>query len=287
VVLPALILTVVLDYYGSKLAFIIYDGWWYQANEPIIRILSNLLFVNELWFYSIRPFSNGPFWSIGYEFWYYVLFALWFYLHNRAKYILIGTVCLFVGPKILLLAPVWVMGVVAFRLASSNKVSEKNGWILLFASIAGYLIYRASGGQEAVLEQTRIAVGNDLFEKLSWSKYFLSSYIIGAFIALNFIGFSSVSHRFSSFFEYLEKPIRYLASYTFILYLAHYPLLQFYSALTFNELTQETQPVLVVAGTIFSVWLLGSITERQKGNYKRMFTALWLRVVQGLTKPSS
>ena len=278
VVLPALVLTVILDTYGSQMAYKIYDGWWYKTDHPLLRFISNLFFINELWFYSIRPFSNGPFWSIGYEFWYYVIFGLAYYLKKPIKFVIIAIICLLVGPKILLLLPVWLMGVAVFKITSSKIITEKSGWFLLLLSFPCYLLYRIYGGQEYILNLTESMLGEELYDNLLWSKYFLSSYVIGLFISLNFIGFSAISHSFSTLLDNFRKSIRYLASYTFILYLAHYPLLQFFSALTFDNTAKNTQPVIVVAGTLFVVWLLGSVTEKQKGNYKRIFTALWLKL---------
>jgi len=275
VVLPALILTVTLDYFGSQIEFELYNGDWYETSYPVARFLANFFFVNELWFLSIRPFSNGPFWSIGYEFWYYVLFALAFFLKKPIKYILITMVCVLIGPSILLLMPIWLMGVIVFKITSTRDIPESFGWLLLMLSIFGYLFYRVNGGQEYILEHTINIVGTEFYENLHWSKFFTSSYIIGTFVSMNFVGFVAVSHRFEKFFSLLSKPIRYMASYTFALYLLHYPLLQFFSALTFSKETNETVPFIVLSGTLISVWLLGAITEKQKHNYKRIFTNLW------------
>ncbi len=39
--------------------------------------------LNEVWFISITSFSNVPYWSICYEMWYYVGFALIVFLPGR------------------------------------------------------------------------------------------------------------------------------------------------------------------------------------------------------------
>lgn len=237
-----------------------------------------MFFVNELWFFSIRPFSNGPFWSIGYEFWYYVLFALGYYLSIPIKYFLIAITSLVIGPKILILFPTWLAGVAVYKITSSSKTPEWLGWIFISVSTMGYLLFRLNGGHELLIEYTKTLIGDKTYESLLWSRYFASSYIIAVFVSLNFIGFSAISHRLEKALNYFELPIRYLASYTFILYLAHYPLLQFFSALSYNEITERTQPLLVVTGTLASVWLLGFVTEKQKNNYKRIFYGLWLKL---------
>jgi peptidoglycan/LPS O-acetylase OafA/YrhL len=284
VVLPALLLTVTLDLIGSQLSYDqLYTDWGYQASEPVARFFANLLFVNQLWFLDIRPFSNVPFWSIGYEFWYYVIFAVWFYMRGRSKYVLLLLVSFLVGPKIILLLPIWFLGVLVYKVTSSNRVSETYGWMLFMSSVILYSLYLLSGGHQYVFEQSKLLLGPDILSQLGWSKKFASNYIVGMLVAVNFIGFSAISHRFF-FLDYFAKPIRYLASYTFALYLLHYPLLTFFSALTFDPETNRTEPTIVVAGTVFFVWFLGGITEKKKGSYKVLFEKIWLFVKNGRTK---
>ncbi|MCF6258963.1 MAG: acyltransferase [Gammaproteobacteria bacterium] len=271
VVLPAIFVTVFLDFIGSNIDFSVYDGPWYQSDMPLVRIVANLFFINELWFSSIRPFSNGPFWSIGYEFWYYVLFAIIFYLKTPLRPVLFLFVCLLVGPKILLLAPVWLFGVIAYYVTLKKNMPEFFGWILLIISTGGYLLYRLNGGHEYILDMTKVWLGEDLYKSLSWSRYFLSSYIVGTFITLNFIAVSIVSHRISFLLNAIESPVRYLASYTFVLYLLHYPLLQFFSAATKGMEPGTGRAFIIVMSSLFIVWVLGYFTERKKYSYKLFF----------------
>lgn len=42
------------------------------------RYMLSALLSNELWFISAAPPINGPLWSLSYEFWYYVIFGLFF-----------------------------------------------------------------------------------------------------------------------------------------------------------------------------------------------------------------
>ena len=67
VAIPALLLTVVVDPIGLRFAPEIYPPNVYEGDVPLLRLGAALIFCNELWFATIRPFSNGPFWSLGYE----------------------------------------------------------------------------------------------------------------------------------------------------------------------------------------------------------------------------
>src|SRR6218665_1660870 len=70
-VLPTLLLTWVLDGLGRQLRPDVYD---YPFDQILPRLGGSVAMLNELWFISITSFSNVPYWSITYEFWYYVLF---------------------------------------------------------------------------------------------------------------------------------------------------------------------------------------------------------------------
>ena len=63
------------------------------------------------------------------------------------------------------------------------------------------------------------------------SRKFLSSYVIGLCVAANFIGAVTLAPHLSRIPAWLEQPIRYAAGLP-ALYLLHYPLLQFFAALT-------------------------------------------------------
>jgi len=90
VVWPALLLTCVLDYIGFR-----FNPGFYLAEIPIhhqfLRYLANAFFWADMGFMH-SSFYNGPFWSICYEFWYYMLFAAYCYLQGKWKYIGIGLI---------------------------------------------------------------------------------------------------------------------------------------------------------------------------------------------------
>lgn len=287
VVFPALLLTIVLDAAGWHFGYReLFEQWGYRGQHPLARTLANLFFVNQLWFLNVRPFSNVPFWSIGYEFWYYVLFAASFYFRGSLKYLGPLGVSVLVGPKILLLLPVWWMGVLVFKITSKNSVSERYGWLFFLTSLILYFLYTYVGGHQYVFEKTEQALGASNFASLSWSREFVDSYVMGLLVSCNFIGFSAISHRFSSVLRVFERPIRYCASYTFAMYLLHYPLLQFYAAVSYDETTGKTAGVVIVVWTLVSVWLLGFVTERQKGRYKKWFSAALDRACAQKTEPN-
>lgn len=290
VAVPALIMTFVLDRIGAQLSFEMYDGWWYQGDMPVWRFVSNLFFVNEIWFNSIRPFSNGPFWSLGYEFWYYVIFAAAFFLKQRpVKFIVVGVLCMFVGPKILLLLPVWLLGVQVYHVVNRRLISESQGWMLFVGSIVLYAMFRMGDYPDELYDYMVGKIGVVYMQDyLRWSQEFLSSYIIGLLVAMHFTGAAAIAPRFAKLLDLCERPIRYLAGYSFALYLLHYPLLQFMGAIARDMPTGSLRNAVVIFGSLAAVWALGVLTEHRKADWRRfvqfVFDLFTRKPVRGKSK---
>ena len=127
VVVVALLLTPILDYFGTSINEEIYQNnvaWDYIP----IRLFTNTFYIQELWFLNIRYFGNGPLWSLGFEFWYYVLFGLVMLCKYKYKYIFILVVSILVGPKILLYGVIWYFGVVVFNIHNKYQNIYFSRW---------------------------------------------------------------------------------------------------------------------------------------------------------------
>ncbi len=265
VALPALFVTVVLDHLGQALDPSLYDGWWYKYDAPVSRFLANALFVNELWFHSIRPFSNGPYWSLGYEIWYYALFGAAHFLTGRARTLIIVSILAVVGPKVLVLLPVWLLGVWAYRYSQRQTVRPSVAWALFLVPIAVYAGIKWAGLDKAVRALTMEGLGKDFVRaKLRWSDEFAISYVYAMLIAMNFIAVHSLSPIFWRCLKPMARPIRYLAGFTFSIYLFHYPLLQFFSACYGRDASDPTRQILLLISTGLAIGVLGSLTEKKK-----------------------
>lgn len=257
VVVPALIITLVLDHFGQTIDASTYTGEQYQASEPIMRVFASLFFVNELWFTSIRTFSNGPFWSLSYEFWFYAIYAALLYFAAWKKWLLAGAIMLIAGPKILMLFPVWLLGVATFHVGKKVNLSEMTSICLAILPVVVYFQLGALAVPSILMNQTVEWLGYDfVYESLKHSRRFLTDYIVAILLAIHLLGMISLSRSFS-FPAALEKPIRYLAGMTFSLYLFHYPFLQFYGSLVKDG-------VIIVVLTFVSILLIAPYTEGKK-----------------------
>ena len=268
VCVPALLLTLLVDGIGMRLAPHLYDFTWYEYSHPVARTVASLAFANELWFWSLHPFSNTPYWSVGYEFWYYVLFGAWLFTRGRGRWLACGLVALVMGPKILLLLPVWLAGVWAYRTRLAQRLSPGAAGLLCAATLAAYLAYRDSALPQDLARFTAQWLGSATSRQLGWSANFLGDYLVGALVALHFVGARRLLQDDAAVPPRLERGIRALAGYTFALYLFHNPLLQFFGALAHGLGLWDYRALPVVLGPLLVVSLLGARTERLKGPLK-------------------
>ncbi|MBI4964992.1 MAG: acyltransferase [Desulfomonile tiedjei] len=115
VLIPAIILTMLLDFIGTQLFPVRYsDPNLLPQTHGIIRFLVNAFSLQGLWGYRVQFGSNPALWSIGYEFCYYVLFGL---VTWKPKYwqLLVAATLLVYGPTVSFYGIIWALGVFAYR----------------------------------------------------------------------------------------------------------------------------------------------------------------------------
>lgn len=289
VVLPALLLTIAADLIGSRLDPSPYAAApRFPGMHPLVVLFDGIAFTGQLWFDQTQIWSNVPFWSLGYEAWYYVLFGIAFYIEGARKWVLLVIAAAIVGPKVLLLLPVWLMGVWTYHFIQRSTVSEAIGWLLLISSIALFTLYREFNMELRLRDLLVRLLGRPaVYEELTWSKWFLGSYLVGALVSLNFIGFAAVRERMAAVTEAIGPTVRRLAGFSFVTYLCHYPLLLLFAALYarfHGSVPRWWRAWIVLLPTIAALALLGRITEQQKGRYRWAFSTL-LGITLGNWRP--
>ncbi len=261
--LPVVLLCPLVDMAGAALNPAIYEGATTHG-LALLRILTSLAWLNEVWGVSIMSFSNVPYWSLCYEMWYYILFALCVFTGGRRRVMLLAGAALLLGPKILLLAPVWALGVVLHRWAPLQRVSPRAGAVLFVGSCIAFGLFQHYHLTELGSEWMRRLVGEHLHRQLTFSKFVLTDYPLALIIAANFVGFRAIAPVAGRVLLPFERPIRHLSAYTFSLYLMHQPLLQFYGALIDGDPAGPWYFLAVLAATLATIWLAGSVTELRR-----------------------
>jgi peptidoglycan/LPS O-acetylase OafA/YrhL len=279
VTVPALVVTAVLDSVGNSLAPKLYADHW---SDPMT--LANLqtpwltqfslsaFFMNELWFFDAWPGTNSPFWSLGYEATYYIIFGVIFFSRGSWQWVVVaGAVMVLIGPKVLLLLPIWIFGVAAWQLYRRVSMSPATGWTLLSLATLLYIAYLASGAKSALDGATERLLPQFSPSLYGMSAHFLSAYVSGVLFAIFILSFKGLESSFALVLSTFAPAIRALALCTFSMYLYHYPMIYFYRAVTLaitgrEEILSKSwlATVFVLGGTVISVFILAIFTEHKK-----------------------
>jgi peptidoglycan/LPS O-acetylase OafA/YrhL len=255
VAIPALVLTAVLDGIGMRINPEPYRGA-VQAFSPGL-LARCLAFLGEQWGAHRFPGSNGAYWSLGFEVWYYAAFASFLYAPRRWRWLAPTAVLAFIGPKVAVMFPAWLLGVATYRVCAAPRLPRSAGWALLvlpLAALAGYETMPHSPLQP--------------FQALSLAKDRIMStvddYFLAALFAAHLIGFVTVSDTFAPWLERHARPIRWVAGATFSIYLAHLPLLYFLSALSPWPKGSLATLALLLTLTPLLCLAFAEISERRK-----------------------
>lgn len=262
VLVPCLVFTFFLDkigyffnpnFYDGNLKNIISSAPANTVDWSIQSFISNIFFLQTIT--SPVYGSNGPFWSLANEFWYYLLFPLFYYFFYKklAIKIFILTIFLllsfFLGGKIIFLFPIWIMGYFSYLITiKENKFRLKENKIL-----AALIL---------------ICFTNILFSyKFININELIHDYIMGIITMLTVV---VLNHRM---FQIGEKISHFLSKISYSLYLIHFPLLALISAYYDNfRASTFTQGVLVFISSIllsiFLAYIIWYMFERHTDQIK-------------------
>lgn len=266
VVVPALVLTLLLDTAGRMIAPEYYK---LPYDQFAVRFFAALGMANEVWFISISPFSNFPYWSIAYEFWYYVIFGLAMLAPGRWRWAAVAVVALLLGPKIVLMMPIWLSGVLLYRWRWWQKLSLPAAVVLVVVSVAAGLWLHAVDSMQAVAAWLRPLIGDWLHHELAYSRHFLADYLLCVCVWLNFAGMRIVAARVAPLFLHIETPVRWAAGLTFTLYAIHNPVLLFWATVVRPDPSGLAGWWTITALTAATVIIVGAFTEKRRHVLRR------------------
>ncbi len=267
VALPALVVTFALDAIGRSLRPDLFTmSWGYDGTTSVQQFLAGASFVNELWTWHIRQGSNVPYWSLGYEVWYYIAFGLAFFLKGRRRFAAAAGALVIAGPAIAVMFPLWLGGAGVYHLCKRRPPTPVAGLALFVAAIAVWLGYE-------VMAWTH---GRWLLPDMLLLRrpQLLQDYLVATCFAATVIGFRGASSLLGPLLAVAARPIRWLAASTFTLYLFHVPVMQFIATLAPWGLEDARTRLLLIVATPAIIFLIAPLTERRKDAWRRVFLAV-------------
>jgi peptidoglycan/LPS O-acetylase OafA/YrhL len=235
---------------------------------PAREWLYAVLFLSESYRTGFPP--NPPYWSLCYEVWFYALFGAATFLEGWKRIAATVLVAAIAGPNILLLFPVWLVGVALARIPSARGVPA---WLavpfilcalacLTWVSTISYPLYQATGGY------------------VPWSMGFsifpLTDMLLALSLALGFAGLRTFTLNGGAWLERMAGPIRYAANMSFSLYLLHWPLLKLLRVLRTPD-QGALGFVLVLVVTIAASAAFAAVTEHQRHRFRALLERAFTR----------
>jgi peptidoglycan/LPS O-acetylase OafA/YrhL len=266
VVIPALALTAILLVIGRAINPAFYDT--ILLDHEVARFFATGFFLQSVWWRNIVPPDNGPFWSLGYEFWYYVIFGVVVFVKNwKWKTVLILLCCLIVGENVLLLSPIWLLGVGVYlyrdRLSIPRSVAAFGFAAMLVITVASIF----------TLPEYPAKVGEaPLFYSASYLMDWILGLELGALIWLYSRAFDGIVYR-----EGFARVVQWAANHTFSIYLYHYPIILFFFAVGIFNPQVWWQAVIEIALILGFIIALSELTESKRGLWKKALEQIWAR----------
>jgi peptidoglycan/LPS O-acetylase OafA/YrhL len=263
VAMPALLLTAAVDAIGLAHDRSVYEVG-YQPFTPGL-VLRSAFFIGEQWNSHRFPGSDGPYWSLGFEVWYYAAFGVFMYAPRGWRWLGAAATLVFIGPKVAVLFPIWLFGVLSYRLCADGRVRPRLGWLLLAAPIVAFAVYQTFSGQH-----------QQQFSNLSWTADRIEAvgrdYVIAALFAVHIVGVAAVSKTFAPWLERKAGAIRWLAGATFSIYLVHLPIMHVVAALSPWPKASPLTLWLILGATPLLCLVFAELFERRKATWRNGFS---------------
>lgn len=262
VALPAVLIVIALNYFSLWRGITPPDA--YELRQPVAYFGLHMLFGGDLWSLAIGAFSIGPYWSLNYEVWYYVVFGAAVFTPGVLRYFAVAIVLLMAGPKIVVLLPVWLAGAAVYKLSQRHLLPR--GWARLVAVVSVIvLIGFTDSAWDKASDVASFSLAAHLPFSLRFSQWFLGDYVRCVATCGLIWSFCSAEIPWPAT---LARWGKRLAEVSFSLYLMHAPLMAF-----FRNLDPAAGPLAAVLAVACSIGF-GLVFEPQRDRVRRVLHGL-------------
>jgi peptidoglycan/LPS O-acetylase OafA/YrhL len=271
VTIIALVVTIIVDLYTYNVNLspnvstdrLLSSVYTPESAFSFIRCIS---FTNQFWFSHIVFGSNEPYWSLGFEVVYYVLFGLIVFTSGLKRLLCLAGLLCVVGPKIMMYFPLWLLGVAAYLAYQRNvfKASGRATTLIYTMTPLCYIIIWHFMRRNATNMYMPYSLQQELYNML----YYTS---IGTIVAINIVSFGKLSENKEVFNVYFVRAVRWCAGGSFTLYLMHQPILALFRGILIRFDLGPSLGVLFAGVTLLLSFLLAELGERRKNLFVQLF----------------
>ena len=265
VIIPTMLLTLVLDAVGQSINAESYTrSHAASSGGPVAGYVLSATMLNQSWDLNQHFGSNGAYWSIPFEFWYYFMFGAVMLLKGWARGVFAALGAALAGPNILLLLPVWLLGVAAYHLLQRRQPGR---WGLV-ASL-GSLALLAS-----MLWTDSTSFGKSTFmgmapDSLPWK------YVVGLCFAVHIYGATELARWLTKPFALFARPLSLFSGSTLALYLFHLPIIGLVNAVAAAQGRSIGTTTAMIALPFAVALTLGYWCELQKKPLRALLLKIW------------
>jgi peptidoglycan/LPS O-acetylase OafA/YrhL len=209
------------------------------------------------------PVWNVPWWSLSYEVWYYALFGAAVFLGGSRRVIWLLAIGWLAGPLVLLLMPIWLMGVALARLPALVRLGRPVGAVLLGVAAATFLLARTVDMPALAWLQAHSPL------PLVNSQNVVGNTLMGLAVALALAGVRPWLPVLAQPIALAAPALRWGAGMTFTAYLTHQPLICLARTWGLVAPPGASGAVLALVGILAVCALLASLCERRSPALRR------------------
>lgn len=261
----------------STLAFLAVTAWGGSAQHTdtygqlsLSGTVLPLVFLSESpW--GAGPVWNPPYWSLCYEVWYYALFGAAVLLRGPTRIFALAVFALLAGPRILLMLPVWLVGVVLVLTPAARRPGPAGGAILVATGLAGAWFHT-----EWVMPGLRMmrSLAHPFEHQLSYSRFALSDLLLALCVATVFAGLRGVVKGAPALWRRLARPAQELAGFSFTLYLFHWPILLLAKSTGLTAGASKGLFAIEIAAILAICYGISLVTEAQRHRMRALLERL-------------
>jgi peptidoglycan/LPS O-acetylase OafA/YrhL len=265
VLIPSLIFSIIVSFlivYVGKVPVLAVENF----DHLYQRFLLNISFLSQTGSLCATPPLNRPFWSVSYEFMYYLVLAGTLLIKKWYKWLFLIFVFLLMGIKVTLLLPAWLIGSMLYY-TTIKKYALPNWLMALLFLGSSFIILFAVINPDTFPLIKKLNDSHFLGATLFFSWNYQADYLFALVVASNIYSFFSLAKWIypkvadGKLFNKFYEKVRIAGNCTYTLYMFHVPLLIFFATFLPYNKNDRFQNFLLIMLVFVVVYFVAGVTE--------------------------